>query len=734
MRQILIIFAGGALAISAIALGFTFVQAYQQRTALESDLQYRTHILADSLVESVEPAYNQNSTSSVERLVDRFTDRERLAGLLVVDATGNDVASSDNLPSGISRREQALKAMDTDLAQGALNAGYFVYATPLHSGTDASLISGALVVVQNASYIDQSIADIWYNNIVRLLLQLVLFFIVVVVLLRFLIITPLARLERSIKSARAEGAPLPPASHAPFFGSVVAEISKLSHSLLQARAAASEEARLRLQQIDTAWTRDRLREFVKTNIKNRPIYVVSNREPYVHRLEKGRLVASVPASGMVTALESLMEACGGTWLAQGSGEADRQAADEDGRLSVPPEEPRYTLRRVFLTEEDVDGFYSGFSNEALWPLCHTAHQRPIFRADDWSAYRKVNGHFAETLLDEIRDVEHPIILVQDFHFALLPKMIKNSRPDAQVGIFWHIPWPAAEQFSICPWRKEILEGMLGADTIGFHTQQYCNNFIETVGKEVESLADFEHFTIAHEGHVSHIDAFPISIAFTDAEKRAKKGDKSGLVQLGITTEYVGLGVERLDYTKGILERFKALEFFFDEHPEFRERFTFLQVAAPSRESVPKYREYAQAVEAEANRINAKFGSGRWQPIHYAHRQFSHEELQPLYRAADVCLVTSLHDGMNLVAKEYVAARDDERGVLILSKFTGASRDLIGALVVNPYSAEETSAAISQALSMSPAKQHQRMKTMRNSVREYNVYRWAAEFLKAVASR
>lgn len=734
MRQILIIFAGGALAISAIALGFTFVQAYQQRIALESDLQYRTHILADSLVESLEPAYNQNSTSSVERLVNRFTDRERLAGLLVVDAGGNDVAVSTNLPTGIPRRDQAVKAMDTDLAQGAFNSNYFVYATPLHGSTDTSLITGALVVVQNASYIGQTIADIWYNNIVRLLLQLLLFFIVVVVLLRLLIIRPLAKLEHSIKSARAEGAPLPPAYHAPFFGSVVAEISKLSHSLLQARAAASEEARLRLAQIDTAWTRDRLKEFVKNNIKNRPIYVVSNREPYVHRLEKGKLVASVPASGMVTALESLMEACGGTWLAQGVGEADRQSADEDGRLAVPPEEPRYTLRRVFLNEEDVEGFYNGFSNEALWALCHTAHHRPIFRADDWSAYRKVNGHFAETILDEIRDVEHPIILVQDFHFALLPKMIKDSRPDAQVGIFWHIPWPSAEQFSICPWRKEILEGMLGADTIGFHTQQYCNNFMETVGKEIESRADFEHFTIAHEGHISHIDAFPISIAFTDTEKKARKSDKSALQKLGIHTEYTGLGVERLDYTKGILERFKALEFFFSEHPEYLERFTFLQVAAPSRESVPKYREYAESVEAEVQRINEKFGTANWQPIVYAHRQFSHEELQPLYRAADVCMVTSLHDGMNLVAKEYVAARDDERGALILSKFTGASRDLHGAIVVNPYSAEETSAAIHQALSMSPAKQHQRMKTMRNSVREYNVYRWAAEFLKAVASR
>ena len=426
-----------------------------------------------------------------------------------------------------------------------------------------------------------------------------------------------------------------------------------------------------------------------------------------------------------------MEATGGMWIAHGSGNADKETVDENDTIAVPPDEPRYTLKRIWLTDEDVQGYYNGVSNEALWPLCLMAHTRPLFRKEDWAKYRKVNGLFAKTILKEIQGIERPIVLVQDYHLALLPAMIKRARPDTEVAIFWHIPWPSASQFSICPWRKELLEGMLGADLVGFHTQQYCNNFMDTVASEIEARIDYERFAVTREGHVSFIKAFPISIAFTGQSGTTQRQTET-LRTLGITTTFLGLGVDRLDYTKGILERFKGLEFFLRAHPEYKEKFTFLQIAAPSRESVPKYREYAAAVEAEAERVNTLFGTRTWKPIVLELKHYSHAQLQALYKLADVCLITSLHDGMNLVAKEYTAARDDEAGVLVLSQFTGASRSLKGALLINPYSAEETADAIFQALSMPKTEQHRRMKAMRASVRDYNVYRWSAELIKTLA--
>ena len=459
--------------------------------------------------------------------------------------------------------------------------------------------------------------------------------------------------------------------------------------------------------------------------------MISNAEPYVHKKDRNKVEWSVPAGGVITAIEPVMEACGGTWIACGSGNADKETADKDGKLRVPPEEPTYTLKRVWLTQKERKGYYDGFSNQALWPLCHLAHVRPQFRKEDWAEYRKVNGLFAKSLLEEIRHIERPIVLVQDYHLALLPAIIKKSRPDAQVCIFWHIPWPSAAQFAICPWRKELLEGMLGADLVGFHTQQYCNNFMETVAGEIEARIDYERFSVFRGGHQSRVEPFPISIAFPGNAEPDSPVDRGVLENLGIRTEYLALGVDRLDYIKGIPERFKGIEFLLDAHPEYREKFTFLQIASPTREGIEKFQEYAQLVISEAQRINAKFATRDWKPIVLEHRSYSHKELRVLYQLANVCLVTSLHDGMNLVAKEYVAARAEEDGVLVLSHFTGASRDLPSALVVNPYSAEETAEAIHKALTMPQSEQHRRMKAMRQSVREYNVYRWSAELIKTL---
>jgi len=487
-----------------------------------------------------------------------------------------------------------------------------------------------------------------------------------------------------------------------------------------------------LEKTDAPWTKELLKEFVEANLKNRTIFMVSNREPFSHEKIRNEINYKVPASGMVTAIEPLMEACGGIWLAHGSGNADKATVDIHDKISLPPDNPKYTLKRIWLTEKNQKGYYVGFCNEALWPLCHMVHTRPIFRKEDWEEYRTVNNKFAQSLLDEIKDVQQPLVFIQDFHFAILPRMIKKIRPDAQIVLFWHIPWPSAESFSICPWRKEILEGMLGADVVGFHTQLYGNNFIDTVSKEMESLIDYEQFIVTRNNHPTHIKSFPISIPFTnDAQKINKDAGRKILDNLNIKTKYLGLGIDRLDYTKGILERFKGLEFFFDTYPEYKNQLTFLQIAPTSREGVEKYRQFNEDVTREADRINQKFKNSDWQPIILSKKYYTHDEIYPLYQLADLCLVTSLHDGMNLVAKEFVVARDDEAGVLILSQFAGASRDLKDSLIVNPYSAEETAAAIYRALSMPKSEQHKRMRKMRDAVKNYNIYRWSAELIKSV---
>ncbi len=737
MKQILLITLGTILAVSLIVFGFTFNQVNEERLTLSADLQYRTRLLSDTLKESIEPSYSRNSTSTLQRIVDRFTDRERIVGLGVFNNRGVPLANSKEMPARVTENPDFVFAsLDKGAAIGLFEeidgTERYLYVSPLY---DEGTIVGALVTVQNASYIDEAVTDIWKRNATRLLVYVVVFSAAIILLVRWALYKILRRFADSVKSSRVDKTSAP-AFRGPFFLKPLAsEIAKMHTSLAQARNAASLEARMRLEKLDSPWTAERLKEFIKANLKDRKIFVVSNREPYIHHKDKGGISVSVPASGMVTALEPIMEACGGVWLAHGSGNADRETADTSGKLHVPPDEPRYTLKRIWLTPKEIKGHYVGFSNEALWPLCHMAHTRPIFRQEDWMEYERVNRRFAEEVLTEIRDAQQPLILIQDFHLALLPQMLKESRPDAEVGLFWHIPWPSAESFSICPWRKELLSGMLGADIIGFHTQQYCNNFLDTVGKEVESLIDLEQFAVTRSDHRTFIKPFPISIAFASEEGAPEETapDRSILEKFEVRTGLFGLGVDRLDYTKGILERFKGIEYFLIRHPSYKETFSFLQIAPISREEAAKYREYGEAVTAEAERINEMYGTRNWKPIIFQKKHYSHDVLNKLYRLANVCLVTSLHDGMNLVAKEFVAARQDEHGVLILSNFTGASKELKGALMVNPYSAEETAEALATALIMSKTEQRRRMRHMRDSLREYNVYRWSAEFIKALVN-
>lgn len=737
MRQLLGMIAVVVVIVVLVVLGFTMTQVSRQQTQLTDDLQIRTALLADSFKESIRSPFLNNETPTLQEVLNKFAGRDRLLGLAVYDNDGDLVAASAGLSADLAGNANIpQQAMDADSAKGEYFAGnggkVYVFATALHQ--DEKVI-GALVVLQTADYIDTVINQIWKTNLLRLLVQALLFSVAVVLILRLIIYQPIMNLAESIRQARTGKSidnPKTIKSHS-FFHPIAAEISKMSTSLLQARTTASEEARLRLEKLDSPWTAERLKEFVKAYLKDRQIIVVSNREPYIHKNTKNKIQYTVPASGMVTALEPIMEACGGVWLAHGSGDADRLVVDKNDKVAVPPDEPKYVLKRLWLTDSEVEGYYQGFSNEAMWPLCQMAHTRPIFRKEDWTEYQRVNGKFAQSLLSEIQGIQRPVVLIQDYHLALLPEMIKRSRPDAVVGLFWHIPWPSGEAFGICPWRTEVLGGMLGADVVGFHTQQYCNNFLETVGKEIESLTDLETYAITHKGHTAYIKPFPISVAFTGGEKGASEVGSRILERIGIHTKYLGLGVDRMDYVKGILEKLRGIEFFLDMYPAYKGQFTFLQIASPTREEVEKYRQFSQDVTREAKRINNKFRRGDWQPVALLKEHHTHEEIYPLYRAANVCMVTSLSDGMNLVAKEFVAARSDEAGVLVLSEFTGSARELREAIIINPYSAEQTAESIYRSLTMPITQQRKSMKKMRESVQNHNVYRWAAEFIRAVTS-
>ncbi|RYD95806.1 MAG: trehalose-6-phosphate synthase, partial [Sphingobacteriales bacterium] len=477
---------------------------------------------------------------------------------------------------------------------------------------------------------------------------------------------------------------------------------------------------------------DKLRALLQNELAGDEVLVVSNREPYIHVAAPAGVEVRRPASGLVTAVEAVMRACSGTWIAHGAGSADRDTVDKHDRVAVPPGDPSYTLRRVWLSKEEEQGYYYGFANEGLWPLCHIAHVRPVFRSDDWDHYVSVNRRFADAVVKEAR-TDDPVVLVQDYHFALLPRMVKERLPKATIITFWHIPWPNSESFGICPWRTQILEGMLGSTILGFHTPLHRKNFLDTVDRYLETRIEPESSTVSYGGKLTQVENYPISIAWPESTGPGLEG--TGACRISVRQELgvgpghlLGIGVDRLDYTKGIPERFQAVERMLELHPEMVGKFTFVQIAAPSRSSLDEYQIFEARVRALAQRINQKFSVGSYQPILLKLEQHGHEEVERYYRASDVCMVTSLHDGMNLVAKEFAAAREDEQGVLVLSQFTGAAMELHAALIVNPYHIEESAEALHRGLTMPVAEQTARMRSMRSQVRDFNVYRWAGHML------
>ncbi len=485
-------------------------------------------------------------------------------------------------------------------------------------------------------------------------------------------------------------------------------------------------------ELNFSWNPSSLKGLLQKELSGDEILILSNREPYIHNWKDGEIVVQVPASGLVTALEPIMRACSGTWIAHGSGTADKDVVDKRDHITVPPENPSYRIRRVWLTKEEENGFYYGFSNEGMWPLCHIAHTRPTFRTEDWNHYKSVNEKFSDAVVAEAK-TDNPVVLIQDYHFALAPKMIREKLPKATIITFWHIPWPNAESFGICPWREEILEGLLGSSILGFHTRFHCNNFLDSADRYLECRIDKDTSTVSFQKKLTAINSYPISIEwpprlmdrlppiFECKNFIRIKNNISAAVRIAV-------GVDRLDYTKGILERFMAVERLLELYPENIGKFTFIQIAAPTRTAIIQYQHFESDVRALANKINLKFGSFGYSPIILLAEHHEPEQVFKYFRGCDVCFVSSLHDGMNLVSKEFIASRNDEEGVLILSQFAGAAKELPEALIINPYNIDQCANALEIALNMPIYEQKERMRNMRGLVQEHNVFRWAGKML------
>lgn len=715
------------------------------------DLNSRGVLVANALSDAVAEALATQRTQRLQTLLERAAQDERLFALGLCSPEGRLLVSTDRFPGDFSCATALLLAREAEprlaLTGGTVHVGVQDITGPppavaaitepaaarraalaasalAAAETDAArtVLLARMVLLHDLSFIERRSEDTrsYLIGLIALLGLAIAFITVVVAQLSWR-----GWVNGTRALLRGEGLLSPMVSAPPELAPFAAD--------LRARLRDMEDEYRRAQGPDVEWTAERLRTLLRTQLSGDQVIVVSNREPYMHEHAADGVVVKRPASGLVTAVEPVMRACSGTWVAHGSGSADREVVDANDRVLVPPGQDDYWLRRIWLTAEEEQGYYYGFANEGMWPLCHVAHVRPVFRESDWAAYRAVNQRFADAVVAEARS-EDPVVLVQDYHFALLPAMVREKLPQATILTFWHIPWPNPESFGICPWRREILQGMLGSTILGFHTRYHCKNFIETVDRYLEARIEHEHSTISYQEKDTLVESYPISIAWPDDAEVAAWPSVAACKQrvierLGLPAQVcLAVGVDRFDYTKGILERLNAVERLLEKWPSYVGRFVFVQVAAPTRSALDEYRGFQERIERVTSRINQRFGRDGYQPVHLLAQHHEHDAVMELFRAADICMVTSLHDGMNLVSKEFVAARDDLQGVLILSRFAGAARELSEALIVNPYHVEETADALHQAANMPAAEQRERMASLRSTVREFNVFRWAGRML------
>lgn len=683
------------------------------------DIDIRTKLITNTLQESIVSIIENPSEKKMQKIFDRAIQDERLYALAFCDNENRLIYKTQTYPDQIlcEAADDSRKSHSRvlQLSKGPIHIAF-------HPIDDAGKRFGQLVLLHDMSFLEKRSADT----------KVYIFYLFAgLATLISLITVFIAQMSWRgwVKGIRAilkgEGLVRPNSQiESPELRPIVKDLRLLIRDLETERRTRDEN--------QISWNSKTLKEILNNELTGDEILVVSNREPYIHVRRNEKIEIQFPASGLVTALEPIMRACSGTWIAHGSGNADREVVDKHDHVRVPPEDPSYQIRRVWLTKEEEQGYYYGFANEGIWALCHIAHVRPIFRSADWAQYVSANEKFAKAVVEEAK-TDNPVILIQDYHLALLPKMIRERLPKATVITFWHIPFPNPEVFGICPWREELIDGLLGSSILGFHTRFHCNNFIDAVDRFIESRIDRETSTVSYKGQLTAVAHYPISIEYPvkwiKSQKSVKECQKH-IRQLNNfpTDRLIGIGIDRLDYTKGILERFLAVERLFELEPKWIGRFTFIQIAAPSRSTIPQYQQFESEVRALAIKINQRFGRDGYEPILL--KVEHHEPLQvyEYYRGSNLCFVSSLHDGMNLVAKEFVASRDDEQGVLILSQFTGASRELLEALIVNPYNIDQCAAALHVALEMPKDEQRNRIRSMRGFIQEFNVFRWAGRML------
>ena len=679
------------------------------------DLDIRSNLVSRTLQEPLVELLMKDERRKINALLQKATQDERLLALGVCSPEQKLLYRTDSFPKNITCVPSQPETNDPPhllrLTQGPVH----VATTPLEF---EGVTIGSLVLVHDMSFVERRSAD---TRKYVILLFVVLGVVISLITVFVAHLSWRGWMDGVRAMLRGEGI------LRPFSQPAGAELQPLVVEM-RAMLRNLETERRHADDMTTVWNPAALRSLLNKQLAGDQVLVVSNREPYIHNRTEQGIKVHRPASGLVTAVEPVMRACSGTWIAHGSGSADRDTVDKHGRVGVPPQKPEYNLRRIWLTTEEEQGYYYGFANEGLWPLCHNAHVRPIFRSSDWEWYQKINQRFAEAVVREARS-DDPVILVQDYHFALLPALIRKQLPKATIITFWHIPWPNPESFGICPWREELLQGMLGSTILGFHTPFHCKNFLETVDRYLETRIEHASSTIFHGGQLTLVEDYPISIQWPpDWQGNLPPVAQTHgeiLQELGLSAGHLlGIGVDRMDYTKGILERLNAVERMLELHPELVGRFSFVQIAAPSRSALEEYHAFEQRVHSLTERINQRFERA----IILKAEHHEPDQVNRYYRASDVCMVTSLHDGMNLVAKEFVAARDDERGVLVLSQFTGAANELHEALIVNPYHVEQTAEALYQGLTMPEYEQQERMRSMRALVQDFNVYRWAGRML------
>ncbi len=699
------------------------------------DLNRRAKIIARGIEPVARRALNRPPPSNEENLAERLAGQERTLGILLCTPDETLIARSAPLAEIISCSDpavrKAIQKSETQLWMGKSGSRTFhFFLDPLVERTGQ--ISGALIVAHDATYIEQRTRSNLIISASVLIFFAALASAFTYFLSRFSYQRSILKFMEWIRSVKSQATySTPPTS---LLAPVSEEVAELAAKLRSARETAREVSRSR--QVRDLWTSARLKAHAFTHFGDRKLIVISNREPYVHTREAGKIQLQIPASGVVTALDPLLKAISGLWIAHGSGEADRETSDRHGKLLVPPDAPYYTLKRVWLSKEEEDGYYYGFSNETLWPLCHQTYSRPHFEEEEWKQYQNVNLKFSKQALEEC-DQQTPFFLIQDYHFTLLPQMIRKERSDAVIGLFWHIPWPTPEVFRICPWKKEILKGMLGADLIGFHLSSYCTQFLHTVNTFLPVQIDWDRLAILHEGGTTLVKPFPISIQPWSERNRIPEKELETQAtrireELRIINTRLIISVDRLDYTKGIPERLAAIDLFLERYPHYRGQVSFIQLGAPTRVHIPQYRHLMTEIEKRIDEINWRHGSETWKPIHLLKQNHSPEIVYLFLRMAEICVVSSLADGMNLVAKEFVSARRNEDGVLILSEFAGVSQDFTDALQVNPYDRGSFAEALRSALEMPPDEQMKRMIRLKSQVTENNIYRWAADLLSELA--